>query len=150
MEHSVFNDGLLLFHRYGKLARYWPKIAVFFLHHVHFNTPLETTLLLFSQDLRREKSTTYSLYRPSLVMLMLWYVRRRRKHTSTRRRRRIPCVVVEKITRRRREDGGFVVDKNVKSRQTFNRNSSDILTSGVNANTTLEGTRKASRNSCKE
>jgi len=54
---------------------------------------------------------------------------RRRRKTSTRRRCRIPCVVVEKITRRRREDGGVVVDKNVKSRRTFNKNSSDLLTS---------------------
>ena len=52
--------------------------------------------------------------------------------TSTLRRRRIPCVVVEKITTHRREDGGFVIDKNVKSRQTFNRNSSDILTAFSN------------------
>ena len=48
--------------------------------------------------------------------------------TSTCLRSRIRCVVVEKITTRRREDGGVVVDKNVKSQRTFNKNSSDLLT----------------------
>ena len=47
--------------------------------------------------------------------------------TSTRRRSRIPCVVVEKITTRRREGVGVVVEKNEESRQTFNKNSCDLL-----------------------
>jgi len=34
----------------------------------------------------------------------------------------------KKITTPRREDGVVVVDKNVKSRRTFNKNSSDLLT----------------------
>ena len=49
--------------------------------------------------------------------------------TWTCRRSRIPCVVVEKITTRRRENGVVVdVNKNVKSRRTFRKNSSYLLT----------------------
>jgi len=48
--------------------------------------------------------------------------------TSTRRRCRIPCVVVEKIATRRREGVGVVIEKNEKSRRTFNKNSCDLLT----------------------
>jgi len=48
--------------------------------------------------------------------------------TSTRRRSRISCVDVEKITTRRREDGGVVVEKNIKSRRTLNKNSCDLVT----------------------
>ena len=56
---------------------------------------------------------------------------------SVRRRRKKHRLVVEveslvssskKITTPRREDGVVVVDKNVKSRRTFNKNSSDLLT----------------------
>jgi len=52
----------------------------------------------------------------------------RYRKTSTHRGSQIPCIVIEKITTRRREDSGVVVEKNTKSRRTFNKNSSDLLT----------------------
>ena len=60
---------------------------------------------------------------------------RRRQKTSTCHRSRSPCVVVEKVSTRQRENGDGGVDKkNVKSRQTLHKNSSDLL-AGYSNNT---------------
>ena len=60
---------------------------------------------------------------------------RRRQKTSTCHRSRSPCVVVEKVSTCQRENGDGGVDKkNVKSRQTLHKNSSDLL-AGYSNNT---------------
>jgi len=48
--------------------------------------------------------------------------------TSSKKHWLVVEVVVEKITTRRREGGGGVVEKNIKSQRTFNKNYCDLLT----------------------
>ena len=68
---------------------------------------------------------TFELYKLTDYRLVYDVVE---KKTSTRRRSRIPRVVVEKNTTRRREDGGVVIEKYIKSRRTFHKNSCDLFT----------------------